>query len=95
MSEHHYTYSIVRQYQGFLKLDGVDLVFEGEAIKAVAQKAMEQKTGARGIRSIVENTMMDIMYDIPSLKGTKKIVVTREVIDDSVKPEIIFDKKTA
>lgn len=87
--------SIIRQYKSSLKLDGVELVFEVEAIEAIAEKATHQKTGARGLRSIVENVMMEIMFDIPSIDGPKKVIVTREVIDKSVKPEIIFLKKTA
>jgi ATP-dependent Clp protease ATP-binding subunit ClpX len=53
------------------------------------------KTGARGLRSIVENVMIDIMFDIPSLKGRKKVTVSRKVIDESVKPDIVVLKKTA
>ncbi len=87
--------SIIRQYQSSLKLDGVDLVFEDDAVSAIAGKAIERKTGARGLRSIVEKVMTDIMYDIPSLKGPKKVIITRDVIEKSVKPEIIFLKKSA
>lgn len=87
--------SILRQYQASLKIDGVELIFDIEAIEAIAQKAMERKTGARGIRSIVESIMMEIMYDIPSIKGPKKIIVNRDVVEKSEKPEIILDKKTA
>ena len=87
--------SIIRQYQSSLKLDSVELIFEDNAVEAIADRATHQKTGARGLRSIVESVMMDIMFDIPSLEGPKKVIVTREVIDKSVKPEIIFLKKTA
>ncbi len=87
--------SIVRQYQTSLKVDSVELVFENDAVSAIAQKAIERKTGARGLRSIVENIMMEIMYDIPSLKGAKKVIVTKDVVEKSVKPEIVFLKKSA
>ena len=87
--------SIIRQYKSSLKLDGVDLVFEEDAVSAIAQKAIDHKTGARGLRSIVENVMTEIMYDIPSLKGPKKVIISKDVIDNSVKPEIIFLKKSA
>ena len=87
--------SIIRQYQSSLKLDGVDLVFENEAVTAIAQKALQRKTGARGLRSIVENVMMDIMYDIPSLKGPKRVIVSKSVIEKTEKPEIVFLKKSA
>ncbi len=87
--------SIIRQYQSSLKLDGVELVFEKDAITAVAEKATAMKTGARGLRSIVENVMIDIMFEIPSLKGPKKVTVTRKVIEESVRPEITMLKKSA
>ena len=87
--------SIIRQYQSSLKLDSVELIFEDEAITAIAEKATARKTGARGLRSIVESAMIDIMFDIPSLKGPKKVIVSRRVIEDSEKPEIVFQKKTA
>ncbi len=87
--------SIIRQYQASLELDDVELVFEDDAIEAVAEKALKRKTGARGLRAIVENVMIDIMFDIPSMEGTKKVIITKEVIEDKKKPEIILDKKTA
>jgi len=89
--------SIVKQYRASLKLDDVELEFEKEAIEAIAQKALERKTGARGIRSIVESIMIDIMYDIPSMKGKKRVTVTKDVVENSKKPEIISmdDKKSA
>ena len=87
--------SIIRQYQSSLKLDDVELIFEDEAVSAIAEKATEMKTGARGLRSIVENIMIDIMFDIPSLKGPKKVTVSRKVIEESGKPEIVILKKSA
>ncbi|MBT3271914.1 MAG: ATP-dependent Clp protease ATP-binding subunit ClpX [Spirochaetales bacterium] len=87
--------SIIRQYQSSLKLDNVELIFDEDAITAIAEKATRRKTGARGLRAIVENTMMEIMFDIPSLKGPKKVIVSRRVIDEAEKPEIVFLKKTA
>ena len=86
--------SIVKQYTASLKLDDVELDFEEEAIMAIAAKAMKRKTGARGLRAIVETVMTDIMYEIPSIKGKKRVVVTKDVIESGVKPEIIIlDKK--
>ena len=87
--------SIVKQYQSLMKLDGVDLIFTDEAIDAIAQQALERKTGARGLRSIVENIMIEIMYDIPSMSGEKKVVITGDVIRTGDKPEIILNKKSA
>ena len=87
--------SILKQYQASLKLDDVELVFEDEAIEAIADMAHLRKTGARGLRSIVEAVMIDIMYDIPSIKGKKRVIITRDVIEKSEKPVVIQDKKTA
>lgn len=87
--------SIIRQYQSSLKLDNVELVFEGDAIDAIAQQAVDRKTGARGLRSIVENIMLDIMFDIPSIEGEKEVRITKEVIKASAKPEITLVKKSA
>ncbi len=89
--------SIVKQYRASLKLDDVELEFEEEAIDAIAKKALARKTGARGIRAIVELIMIDIMYDIPSMKGKKRVTVTQDVVDNAKKPEIINidNKKSA
>ena len=87
--------SILKQYQASLKLDDVDLVFEDEAVEAIAEKAMSRKTGARGLRSIVENVMTDIMFDIPSIEGKKRVVITRAVIEQDEKPEIVQVRKSA
>ena len=81
--------SIVRQYEAAFRLDGIEFIFKGEAVDAVAQKAYDQKTGARGLRSIVENVMMGIMYDIPSLEAVKQVIVTKECVLDGKEPEII------
>jgi len=87
--------SIIRQYQSTLKLDDVDLQFEDGAIEAIARKATDRKTGARGLRAIVESVMVDIMYELPSIEGNKKVVITREVIENSSKPEVVLNKKSA
>jgi ATP-dependent Clp protease ATP-binding subunit ClpX len=87
--------SVIRQYQSSLKIDGIDLVFDDEAVEAIAEKAIERKTGARGLRSIVEAIMIDIMFELPSIEGEKQVVVNREVIVNSTKPEIQYKKKSA
>jgi ATP-dependent Clp protease ATP-binding subunit ClpX len=87
--------SIIRQYQSSLKLDNVDLIFEEDAILAIAQQAVDRKTGARGLRSIVENVMLDIMFDIPSIEGEKEVHITKKVIEESARPEIIMIQKSA
>jgi ATP-dependent Clp protease ATP-binding subunit ClpX len=89
--------AIVKQYKASMKLDDVELIFEDEAIEAIAKKASSIKTGARGLRAIVEKVMVGIMYDIPSIKGKKRVTITPEVVEKSVDPEItlIDAKKTA
>jgi len=87
--------SIIRQYQSSLKLDNVELIFDEEAIDAIARQAVDRKTGARGLRAIVENVMLEIMFDIPSIEGEKEVHITKEVIEKSAKPEIHLIKKSA
>lgn len=87
--------SIIRQYQASLALDGVELEFQDDAVRAIAERGIKQKTGARGLRGIVESVMIDLMYDIPSMEGKKKVIITRQVIEQTEKPEIIQVKKSA
>ena len=89
--------SVVKQYQASLKLDDVELIFQEEAIDAIARKAAQRKTGARGLRSIIEAIMVDIMYDVPSLAGRKRVVVTREVVETATAPEVTLlgERKSA
>jgi len=81
--------ALVKQYKKIFSLDNVQLVFEEDAIKAIAEKAIEKKTGARGLRSIIESIITDIMFEIPSNDNIEKCVITREVIVDKKPPEII------
>lgn len=83
--------SIIKQYTTALKLDNVDLIFLPEAIEAIAEKSIAQKTGARGLRSIVENIMIDVMYDIPSRKEVRRIIVSRDTVEKAILPEIELD----
>ncbi len=85
--------SIVKQYKASLKLDDVDLNFTEDAVEAIAELAISRKTGARGLRAIVESVMIDIMYDLPSMKGSKEVVISKEVIKNGEQPEIIVRKK--
>lgn len=77
--------SLVKQYQKMLELDDVKLTFEDDALVEVAKKAISQKTGARGLRTILEELLLDVMYEIPSKKEIKEVVVTKESIDDHSK----------
>ena len=81
--------AILKQYQCLLKMDGVDLEFEPEAIDLIAKEALKRKTGARALRSIVEELMLDIMYDIPSKGDVKKFVITKEMVEDRNKAEVV------
>ena len=72
--------AIIKQYQCLLKMDGVDLKFEPDAIDYIAQEAIKRKTGARALRSIVEETMLDIMYEVPSKPEIKEFVVTLDIV---------------
>ena len=83
--------ALVKQYAKLLEMDGVELSFEPAAVDAVAAKAIDLKTGARGLRSIVEECMIDIMYTIPSDKEISKVVVTEESINQKLQPNIIRD----
>lgn len=85
--------AIVKQYQKLFELDGAKLVFEDEAIERIAELAMERKTGARGLRAIVEDFSLDIMFDLPSLSGYE-IIITRKCVDKLEKPILIKKKKT-
>jgi ATP-dependent Clp protease ATP-binding subunit ClpX len=87
--------AIVKQYQASLAIDDVQLEFTDGAINAIADMAIKQKTGARGLRAIVEKLMTDIMYEIPSIKGNKQVVITQEVVEKSELPEIHPIQKSA
>ena len=71
-----------------LELDNVELEFTEEALVAVSEKAIERKTGARGLRSIIEEALIDIMYDVPSSEDVTKVVITDKTINDEVDPEL-------
>ena len=84
--------ALVKQYKKLLQIDGVDLEFTGEALEAIVDKAIERKTGARGLRSIMEETMRDVMYDIPSNPKIVKCTITKETVEGTAKPEVVIDE---
>ena len=84
--------ALVKQYKKLLAMDGVDLEFKPESVEAIVEKAIERKTGARGLRSIIEEIMRDIMFDIPSNPKIEKCIVTKETVDEKTKPEIIINE---
>ncbi len=81
--------AIIKQYQKFLQLDRVELIFTNDALDAAAEGALKQRTGARGLRSIVEDVLLDVMYEIPSRADVKKVVINADVINDRNKPLLI------
>jgi ATP-dependent Clp protease ATP-binding subunit ClpX len=84
--------SLIKQYQKLFELDGVKLTFEEEAIEEIAKKAFEQKTGARGLRTIMEDILLDVMYEIPSIENIEEVVVTPLSIADKEKLEYKYKK---
>lgn len=91
--------ALVKQYQKLLEMDNVDLIFENEAVEEIAQKALDRKTGARGLRSIFEELMTNVMYDIPSREDIDKCIIKKETVLEHIDPEIVLlepgTKKTA
>ena len=87
--------AIRKQYKKLFELDGVELEFDKDALYAIAEEAMERKTGARGLRSIIEKATLDLMYEIPSDDKVAKCVITKEVITDGAQPEITYSDNPA
>ena len=80
--------SIIKQYETSFSLDGIKLKFTEDAINAIAEKSYQQKTGARGLRSIVENLMLSISYEVPSIPGVKEVVVDKDNVENGTNPKI-------
>jgi ATP-dependent Clp protease ATP-binding subunit ClpX len=86
--------AIVKQYQKFFSLDGVELEFEPEALREIAQEAMRRKTGARALRAILENSMLEIMYEVPSAEHVKKVVMPKGVVTEGKQPLMLTDDQS-
>ncbi|RVU53872.1 ATP-dependent Clp protease ATP-binding subunit ClpX [Anaerosphaera multitolerans] len=88
--------ALVKQYEELLKIDGVNLKFEKNALKYIAKSAIEKKTGARGLRGVIEDTMMDIMYEIPSRNDISEVIITKESVEGTKPPILVLkeDKKS-
>ena len=84
--------AICKQYMKLFELDGVDLEFEEDALREIAKEAMSRKTGARGLRSIIEKVVMDLMYEVPSNEYIEKCVITKEVVADGADPIITYSE---
>lgn len=90
--------AITKQFKASFEMDDLDLDFTPDALDEIAEIAIKQKTGARGLRSIVEKLLMDLMYEAPSIKGKKKLTVTKEIVDGKVKPnleQLLIEQQTA
>ncbi len=85
--------ALIKQYQKLFEIDGVELSFEQEAVEAIVEKAIERKTGARGLRSIIEEIMRDIMYEIPSNPNIEKCKITKNTVLNSAGPEIVINEE--
>lgn len=85
--------ALIKQYCHLVGMEGVELNFTEDALAAIAEKALEKKTGARGLRAIIENAMLELMFDIPSNPSIKEILITDEVIRDGAEPEVVLHKK--
>ena len=86
--------AIIKQYQKLVGLDGVKLTVEEEAVREIANTAIRLKTGARGLRTIIEGLMTDVMYDIPSEKNIEEVIITKDCVDKGASPRVVY-KKTA
>ncbi|MEX3744831.1 MULTISPECIES: ATP-dependent protease ATP-binding subunit ClpX [Lysinibacillus] len=86
--------ALAKQYQKMLELDGVELEFDEGALAEIAKEAIERKTGARGLRSIIESTMLDVMYELPSREDVKKCIITAKTITDKEKPKLLLEDGT-
>ncbi|MFJ7980926.1 ATP-dependent protease ATP-binding subunit ClpX [Lysinibacillus xylanilyticus] len=86
--------ALAKQYQKMLELDGVELEFDEGALSEIAKEAIERKTGARGLRSIIESTMLDVMYELPSREDVKKCIITAKTITDKEKPKLLLEDGT-
>jgi ATP-dependent Clp protease ATP-binding subunit ClpX len=90
--------AITKQFKASFAIDDMELSFTDDAIEEIANIAIKQKTGARGLRAIVEKMLLDIMYEVPSIKGKKKLVITKDIVDQKVKPDLehlLIEQKTA
>ena len=89
------TNSLTKQYIELFKYDKIELIFEKDALNEISRLALERKTGARALRSVIDEVMIDIMYDIPNKKNVKKCIISKDVVTQNVFPELVFYKKIA
>ncbi|HEV7882233.1 MAG TPA: AAA family ATPase, partial [Solirubrobacteraceae bacterium] len=83
--------ALVKQFQRFFSFDGIELVFSDDALVSVAEKALKRETGARGLRSIIEETLLEVQFELPSRRDVKKCVVTKETIEKGLSPTLVTE----
>jgi ATP-dependent Clp protease ATP-binding subunit ClpX len=83
----------VKQYRRLFEMERVNLILAEEALGAIARKAIDRKTGARGLRSIMEGILLDAMFDLPGLEGVEQVVISREVVEGTARPLYIHDAR--
>ncbi len=85
--------ALVKQYQRLFEMESIDLTLAEEALGAIARKAIDRKTGARGLRSIMEGILLDTMFDLPSLEGVEEVVISKEVVEGTARPLYIYSDR--
>ena len=85
---------MTKQYSKLFEIEGVKLSFAKDALKAIAQKAIVRKTGARGLRSIIEEVLLETMFDLPSIEGVEEVILNKEVINGKTRPLLIYSKNS-
>ena len=85
--------ALIKQFQALFKMDGINIEFKNDALKEIARLAVEQNTGARGLRTIIESTLMDLMYSSPDMKNLDKIVINKDVVLNKTEPLLIYSNK--
>ena len=86
--------SLVKQYKKLFEFENIKLKLTEDAIRAIAEKALARKTGARGLRAVMEETMLDMMYELPSQEDIEEVVINKEVVANGEKPMMVYAKKT-
>lgn len=86
--------ALVKQYEKLFGMDDVELIFDDDALRAIAKKTLEKETGARGLRSITENILLPVMYDVPSEGNVQSVQITKECVENGAKPIVVFKEKT-
>ena len=84
--------SLIKQYKKLFEIEGVELEFDTKALLEIANKSMKRKTGARGLRSILEHILLDLMYELPSLEGVNKVIIDEAAVTGKSEPKLLYDE---